>query len=372
MFQALDALENGTASGPVAILQIGDSHTANDAFSSRMRSLMQSRFGDAGRGMLPPGIPFRLYHPAQVVVTASGWQSIGSLQTSNLGPFGLAGVRQTAVGLAEMTLSGEPPNSFDEVLIEALGQPGGGTIDVTTGNGPALTLPTDAASDTPLWLSVQTGLGKLVLHAGGDGPTTVLSWTAMKHRPGVTWSNLGTIGATIDTLGRFDPNLVKAELDHLQPVLILIAFGTNEGFDDTTDPAAYEARYAASLRMLHEAAPRAAILVVGAPDGSRKGSATAKCPTPGSASPGWSAPPRLDELREAQRRVARAEGSYFWDWSTAMGGACSMQVWARTNPPMAAADHVHLLTPGYRVTADKLFEELMRHYDRYREAAHPG
>ena len=41
----------------VAILQIGDSHTANDSFSGRMRELFQARFGDAGRGVLPPGVP---------------------------------------------------------------------------------------------------------------------------------------------------------------------------------------------------------------------------------------------------------------------------------------------------------------------------
>ena len=64
---------------PGAHPPVGDSHTANDAFSGRMRRLMQARFGDAGRGMLPPGIPFRLYRPAQVTVTADGWTTIGSL-----------------------------------------------------------------------------------------------------------------------------------------------------------------------------------------------------------------------------------------------------------------------------------------------------
>ena len=86
----------------------------------------------------------------------------------------------------------------------------------------------------------------------------------------------------------------------------------------------------------------------------------------------WSVPPRLPALREAQRRVAGAEGFYFWDWSAAMGGPCSIVAWARTDPPMAAADHVHLLTPGYRATADKLFEEIMHSYDRYRRRAKPG
>ena len=50
----------GQRSAPVVILQIGDSHTANDSFSGRMRELFQARFGDAGRGVLPPGVPYPL------------------------------------------------------------------------------------------------------------------------------------------------------------------------------------------------------------------------------------------------------------------------------------------------------------------------
>ena len=369
LFQALDALQAGSAAGPVAILQIGDSHTANDAFSGRMRSLLQARFGDAGRGMLPPGIPFRFYHPAQVTVTASAWDAVGSLHLGNPGPFGLAGVRQTATGPAEMTLRADPPNTFDAVLIEALGQPGGGAIHLSTGAA-TLTLPTSTPATTPLWLTVPTPQAQLTLRSQGNGPVTLLSWTAQKRRPGVTWSNLGTIGATVDTFARFDPALVKAELDRLRPALIVIAFGTNEGFDDTTDPAAYAARYTASLRALHAAAPYAAILVIAPPDGNRADTGTA-CPRQGDATT-WSVPPRLAELREAQRRVARAEGAYFWDWSAAMGGPCSMHAWTLTNPPKASVDHLHLLTPGYHATADALFAEIMRHYDQHRAAAHPG
>lgn len=374
LFQALDGLQTGTATGPVSILQVGDSHTANDAFSGRMRSLMQARFGNAGRGMLPPGIPFRLYNPAQVTVTASGWKTIGSLAASNPGPFGLSGVRQTATGPAEMTLRADQPDGFDSITIEALGQTGGGTIDVTAASGQVLSLRTDAPHGTPLWLTVPTSSEKVTLRTRGNGPVTILSWIAHSIRPGVTWSNLGTIGATIDTFGRFDPALMAAELQRLRPALILVAFGTNEGFKNATDLADYAASYTARLRALHTAAPYAAILVIGPPDGIRRGSDNACPPSSDGTSDNdqWTIPPRLPEVRETQRRIAQAEGFYFWDWSAAMGGPCSIRAWARTNPPMAAADHVHLLTPGYRATADKLFEEIMRQYDVYRQQAHAG
>lgn len=380
-FQALQALEQGSAAGPVAVLQLGDSHTANDAFSGRMRGRLQARFGDAGRGMLPPGIPFRLYRPAGVKVSASGWRTVGSLLPADPGPFGLAGVRQVATGPAEMTLSADAPDGFDEVLIEALGQPGGGSLDVTAGLGEPgpvtpgpVTLRTNAPAGTPLWLNLQLRHPEVSLRSRGDGPVTLLSWSVRRHRPGVTWSNLGTIGATIDTLGRFDPVLVKAELEHARPALIVVAFGTNEGFNDQIDPGAYAASYAANLAALRAAAPQAAILVVGPPDGNRRaGAGMQACPAPADGSADrttWTVPPKLAELREVQRRVAQAKGFYFWDWSAAMGGACAMQAWARSTPPLASADHVHLLTAGYAVTADKLFDELMRHYDRFRDAAH--
>jgi lysophospholipase L1-like esterase len=362
-YQALDA------GGSVAVLQIGDSHTANDAFSGRMRTLLQDRFGDAGRGMLPPGIPFRTYNPAQVTVTASGWRVVSSMDAHTPGPFGLSALRQSADGRAEMTLQAYEPGGIDDISIEALGQPDGGTIEARPDSGPVVSLSTDRAHRQPLWLTLPNAQG-VTLRTKGDGPVDLLSWTALRHHAGVTYSNLGTIGATADLIGRWDPGFVTAELSRLHPALILVAFGTNEGFRDDLDIQAYKTAYAARLRLLHDAAPKSAILVIGPPDGSRHAASDAASACP-SDSRRWTIPPRLPEVREAQRQVAHAAGYYFWDWSAAMGGPCSMPQWAAMDPPMAASDHVHLLTLGYRATADKLFAEIMQGYARYHDQPHP-
>src|ERR1700733_1569883 len=58
-FTALAALDDKAERQSMRVLQIGDSHTANDSFSGRMRERLQGRFGDAGRGWLPAGIPFK-------------------------------------------------------------------------------------------------------------------------------------------------------------------------------------------------------------------------------------------------------------------------------------------------------------------------
>ncbi len=75
------------------------------------------------------------------------------------------------------------------------------------------------------------------VRARGDGPVDLLSWTAEAPGPGVTWSNLGTIGAqVIADWRRWEPAVLAWEAQQMQPALIVLAFGTNEGFRDATGP----------------------------------------------------------------------------------------------------------------------------------------
>jgi lysophospholipase L1-like esterase len=367
LYRALASLESGARRMPVVALQIGDSHTANDSFSGRLRELFQARFGDAGRGVLPPGVPYRYYRPARVSVTARGWSVISSFRAEPAGPFGISGLRQQAVGEAEMTLSVADPGELDRAEVEVLKQPGGGSIDVEFDTGVRGSISTAAQAEQVLWITLPPAPGShaLTLRARGDGVVDVLAWSVTRGGRGVVYANLGTIGASVDLLDRWDPAIVRAELAHLSPVLIVLAFGTNEGFRDSTDPAEYATEFTGRLRDLHAAAPSAALLVLGPPDGDRHRGKRSEAP-PACGDPKWTEPPRLAQVREVERAVAAREGAYFWDWSAAMGGACSMLRWAATDPPMAAPDHVHLFAPGYQATAEDLFRVIMDGYDRYR------
>ena len=78
-------------------MQIGDSHTANDSFSGRLRELFQARFGDAGRGVMPPGCPVPLL-PAGARVGHLGGLGSGQQLPRRRRPFGITGLRQHADG----------------------------------------------------------------------------------------------------------------------------------------------------------------------------------------------------------------------------------------------------------------------------------
>jgi len=70
------ALDDRADRRPVRIMQIGDSHTANDSLSGRMRQHFQGRFGAAGRGWLPAGVPYKYYRPQFVSVSEDAWRHV--------------------------------------------------------------------------------------------------------------------------------------------------------------------------------------------------------------------------------------------------------------------------------------------------------
>ena len=219
------------------------------------------------------------------------------------------------------------------------------------------------------WLPVPSSPGShtLTLRARGDGPVDVLAWSVTRGRPGVIYANLGTVSAGADLMDAWDQPLLRQDLMHLSPSLIVLAFGTNEGFRDSTDPAAYASR----LRRTGCAncvPPRrgAALLVLGPPDAyrhRRQGQHRAARLRRSELDRAGRTSPRSARRSVASRRArARISGTGRPRWA----GRAACCVGPLTDPPMAAPDHVHLFAPGYQATAEALFRAIMEGYDRYR------
>lgn len=396
-FTALAGLETGQARQPVRVLQLGDSHTANDAFSGRLRESLQARFGAAGRGWLPPGIPFRYYRPRLVEVAAAGWRQFGPHPTPRAlragtpidagpeAPLGLdAAVAESERPGARMTLTSGEAQGFDRLGLEFVARPNGPPLSVQIDRRPPWRIATAAGETRAERIVIPVGPGarEVALSAPERRPVLLLGWGVERQGPGLLYENHGTIGATVDLLGRMDSRTVTMELADSRPALLVVAFGTNEGFDDTLALGLYEERFRTHLAALHRMAPAAAILVLGPPDGNRLDPACPRdearrdvCVAGGEAASvpacAWRVPPKLAAVRDIQRRVAAEAGWAFWDWSQAMGGACGMHRLFLREPPLAFADHVHLNGAGYAATADVLFFDLMNAYETWRRGARP-
>ena len=343
-------LERLRAGQPVHIVQIGDSHTAGDMITSGWRTRLQARYGFGGRGVLAAGRPYAGYLTWGVTASQSGgWTanaSFGPHYRPDGPPLGLSGFTQTARAAGEtLGVSADSADQeFDRIVVCGIAQPGGGTVALRMGaaeehwslDAPALT-PACTSMDSEMRVASAS------VETLDSGIVSITSLGIFYRAGGVTLSNLGTVGAQLVHFGRASDAVIEAELAEYSPALIVLAFGTNEGFSTGLAMDAYEATLREQIARLRRLAGREVpILLLGPPDAAARLPAAAGLP--GACGDGWSVPGGLAVVRERQQRVAREMHAAFWNWSGAMGGRCASTAW-RMSEAMRG-DHVHFTRSG--------------------------
>jgi lysophospholipase L1-like esterase len=355
-FAALDAAQAGEGERPVHILQLGDSHTVGDLITASLRSRLQNSIGRGGRGVLPPGKPYPLYQPRQVELFEQAWTAVTPSPGSDaMAGVGLSGSRALIWGEgSSLRIEAEGSAAFSRVVLCAATGPAAGSLTVRAGfseTAVSFAEPVPGAACREVRLEEPTRAATII---GGTGAVDLHSVGAFADGPGVAVSALGVIGATLRDLAVRDPAVVRAELDAWRPDLIILAFGTNEGFDPFLDPAAYEPLLRGQITQLRTLAPQADILILGAPDAQRpEGGGTC-----GDEESLWRIPRELPLVRDVQRRVAADMGVAFWDWHARMGGDCSAHRLATAYEPLMRGDHVHFNSAGGDWIGQMLSEDL--------------
>lgn len=404
---------------PVHILQIGDSHSAGDAITGGWRDILQGRYGSGGRGVLPPGRPYDGYITHGISVTMSpGWSiaaDFGKASTDPKPPLGLSAFSLTSQQPgASMSLEAEPYERFNRLVVCALARPGAGSLVIHAGEVEKR-MELGSVTERPECETIRTP--NLVTHADlatEGGPVTVTSWGTFADQGGVTVSNLGVVGSQLSHFARTDDQVVAEELRAYQPDLIVIAFGTNEGFATRFTPFEYDVILRSQIGRIRRLAGNVPILLIGAPDAlTRRAELKTNAPSgdvadcdgsapiaqtaapaqtdggflgtmqklgnylgvTGAAENGTTPPPQsvpaqpgvrpglfppagLASVREVQRDVARALRLGFWDWQGRMGGRCTALAWVRANPPLMRPDYVHYTTAGGKEIAQRLQADL--------------
>ena len=394
-FHALHELKAGERRRPVHIIQLGDSHTANDFIAGALRDQLQYAFGHGGRGVLPPGVPYTGYEPRLVQVSqAGGWRvnlsfapppnprhpELPHLYVSPP-PFGLTGFRLSTDTDASMALDAEAGASFSRAVICALAEPGAGDITVSAG-GESQTFSLAAGSRHTVCHTARFAVPQQHLQlAASAGPVSLLSWATFDDDGGVAFSNLGVSGTQLKDLAERDDAVMAAELEAYQPDLIILAFGTNEGYAPHADVGAYETLLREQIARLRRLSHGAPVLVLGAPDAetlrpdlygsggvfpdcaplssdeAQDYAALVQARSPRLAR--WYPPAGLAEIRAAQQRAAEAEGAAFWDWEARMGGPCSAHRMGLADPKLVRGDHIHYTPEGGVKIAGLLYDDLI-------------
>jgi lysophospholipase L1-like esterase len=379
---ALAELPAGGRNRPVTVLHLGDAHVSGDRLDAHLRSLLQNRFGDAGRSLLLPAGVVKGHRTRGLRFEASGGWSTASALEPSTAVLGLTGVQATATSpQAEMSVTAVE-GRFDSVEVAFLSGPDKGAATISVDGRPHAVV-TRTAEIGVQRARLPTGGVSVGIKPSGTGPITVLSWSLHKSRPGIRYAALGLPGGGIDVIERLDELVLIDDLRALRPDLIIIGFGGAEAQDDRLDVARYGERYAGLLRLFKRLSPEASFVVLGPPDANRvpefaarlRGSATTACRA---LSPQelqeydallaagddrlarWYPPPRLDDIRMILQRAAASHGAFYWDWSRIMGGACGMHAWVHGKPELALPDHILLTDEGYQRSARALFTDILQ------------
>ena len=259
----------------VVVLQIGDSHTASDHLSGHLRSLLQKRFGNAGRGLLPPGAPHDYYRPYQIAVAQTGkWRVLTSNKIApDPVPFGLSGTvargHEPTDIIAIDDRSGTPLSSLE---VGYLRRPDGGSFQVWVDGQPLAASTTSDGNGQRIVATYEiSGPGQRIeVRPSGNGPVDLTDLRLIGKERGIQLANIGFPGAQVGIMARWHADAVSRQLTEIDPALIIMAFGTNEGFASLERIAGTYARTLdKAIALLAAAAPHASIAVVGPPDANR-------------------------------------------------------------------------------------------------------
>jgi len=342
-FQTLASAQTKQRIDPVRIMHFGDSHVAADVLTREIRERFQIDFGDGGAGFIVPRNPMATKRRGVSSGFTEGWvvEGIGGKYSADA-LYGPAGINIATSDPGERAWLEASANHFEVYFAR---QPNGGKVEITIDGVDALEEPLllnsrvskldsiaiDVPDDAPHRLEVRTL---------SPGRVRLLGIVAEHLSGGVSYDVFGINGAKASRILSWNQPGLIAAIKARDPNLIILAYGTNELTDGTCTDISYESLLNEILQLFHNAAPNASILVFAPPD---------RGDLPLTA--------RLKELVSAERRAAIANNAAFWSAFDAMGGAGSMQKWARLG--LAQPDRVHLTATGYAKLADMFYEDLL-------------
>ena len=127
----------------------------------------------------------------------------------------------------------------------------------------------DQVKLNPNDIDAHTLLGQVYVRSLSDAPVTVTGVDVGREGDGVSFISLGFPGATVQLLQRLTTENLADDLRRMAPDMVVLAFGTNEGFNDNLDVATYIAQYEQIVRRLQSLRPGLKIVMVGPADAAR-------------------------------------------------------------------------------------------------------
>jgi lysophospholipase L1-like esterase len=365
------ALARTDAKQPGAVTRVthyGDSPITNDGITSTVRRLLQTRFGDAGHGFIFVDRPWAWYgHQAITYTSGGGWDNNPMMGgKAGDGMFGLGGVWFTGAGAGKYARfapaqEGETGKSFSRMDVYYLQEPSGGQFAVSVNGSNTQTVSTAGTAGRSGFFEIkapQAGDNTFEVRTLG-GQVRLFGAVLENNGPGVVYDSLGVNGAYAGLLATaMNEEHWREQLQHRQPDLVVINYGTNESQYASADQLErYDKDLREVIRRVRAALPQVSILILSPMDRGQR-AAGGKVITK----------PSIPMIVEMQRRVALDTGCAFFNTFKAMGGEGTMAKWFAGSGKnhYVGGDLTHPTAEGSEIVGRLIYEALNEGYAKYR------
>ncbi|MGB6241295.1 MAG: GDSL-type esterase/lipase family protein [Castellaniella sp.] len=338
----------------LTVIQLGDSHTASDTLTADLRTRLQADLGDAGIGWITPMNVRGMSH-LRLKTQSRQWH-LSSSRTDENPDFPLGGYIATpdkpGATIRVESRQADAAPYLARVLIQTGAAPDALTVD-SAGGRQLLAAPSGPTHPPGSWQTVHVPVRLPFTITARHTQAVALGGIQLirQRAQGALVSPIGSNGARQTIWDRWSPDWLS-QLADTQADLIILAYGTNEAFDETLNPEAMRNSLTQGIRSVRRALPQAAILLIGSPDAMVVSSdpslaCAARRPT------------GHDVVKRIQLDVAQAERTLYWDWQQAMGrDDCPMLAWQQRD--WVGRDLVHFTLAGYQESARRLYLDLSR------------
>jgi hypothetical protein len=343
---ALAAARAGGGDHPLRVSYFGDSLTADDQITGRLRERLDALLGDGGPGFVYAMPPHPFCQHRAVARWVSGKWRVHGVSTALPGDhlLGLGGSAESeGDGRIRLTATAPEVRSVD---VHYLAQPQGGTLDVVIDGVVAQQVATGDEHKRAAFAQIAVPEGARAIELRARGRVRLFG-ASLEAARGAVVDNLGVVNATAKALRQNLDAHFERQLAHRAADLVVVMLGTNEAewLHPGRGVEEHEAVIGALLAEIRVARPEGSCLVISPFDQLD-----------------WrveGAPPRtsVPAMVEAQRRAAIANGCAFWDAYRWMGGKGASRAWFKRG--LVVRDFQHPTTQGAMMIADALYAGLV-------------
>ncbi len=190
--------------------------------------------------------------------------------------------------------------------------------------------------------------------SGMDSPDVFA--VSLEGQSGVAMDNIAARGGAGYEFRKMDQGLLKSMYNDLDVKLLILQYGGNvlPNIKSTEDAVQYGSYFGAQIARFRKMIPGVCVIVIGPSDMSIKEGDR------------YVTRPFLEDVRDAMKENALAQGAAFWDMYDAMGGRGSMSSWVEADPPLAATDYTHFSPAGSKKIGELFYTALINDYAAWR------